>query len=123
LGRRRHAEICFSMARALDGEDLGPARFPAARASRPLFRKLALVRLAVESLWDGALNEGVAARMFSRLARTCEVAVTRDVVAGLARDEARHAAHAWDLVEWCLAEGGAPVAQGLLGSLQAIPHN
>ncbi|MCA1829727.1 MAG: hypothetical protein LC689_22615, partial [Myxococcales bacterium] len=27
----------------------------------------------------------------------------------------------WDVVEWCLAEGGAPVAHALRGALQTIP--
>jgi hypothetical protein len=121
LDEIRHAEICFSMGRALDGRDLGPSRFPAVRASRPVFRKLALVRLAVESLLDGALSEGVAARVLSRLAKTCEDAVTREIVAGLARDEGRHAAHAREVIEWCVAEGGAPVERALRGALRAIP--
>jgi hypothetical protein len=40
----------------------------------------------------------------------------------LSLDESRHCAHGWDAVEWCLAEGGAPVAAALRGAAAAIPE-
>lgn len=123
LDEIRHADLCFSLARALDGKSESPAAFPAVRGSRRTFRMLALARLAVDSLIDGALHEGISARVLARLAKRCEDPAAREVVLELARDEGRHAAHGWDVVEWCLAEGGAPVAHALLGSLRALPDH
>jgi hypothetical protein len=123
LDEIRHAELCFSLARALDGRDVGPAPFPRAQrvATLPRLRTLALAKLAVDSLVDGALHEGVSARIIARLARLCEVPGIRGVLKEIAADEGRHAAHGWAVVEWCLHVGGRPVADALLGALRGLP--
>jgi hypothetical protein len=124
LDEIRHAELCFSLARAIDGEAEGPAPFPeAARAhTLPASRPLALAALAVDSLVDGALNEGVSARVIAKLARRCEEPAIRAVLRELAADEGRHAAHGWEVVAWCLAEGGGAVAAALRGAIAALPR-
>lgn len=123
LDEIRHAELCFSLARAIDGEETSPGAFPdAARAPRPSrVRTLALAELAVSSLVDGALNEGVSARIVARLARRATDPAIRALLRTIAADEGRHAAHGWDVVRFCLAEGGAPVAHALDGALRALP--
>ena len=80
-----------------------------------------MARLAVGSLIDGALHEGLSARVLARLARRCEVPAVVRVLKEIARDEGRHAAHGWDVVEWCLSEGGAPVAAALRGAVAVLP--
>jgi hypothetical protein len=124
LDEIRHTELCFSLARAIDGEAAGPAPFPEAQRARtlPANRTLALAKLAVDSLIDGALNEGLSARVVAQLARRCPEPVVRAVLREIAADEGRHAAHGWDVVEWCLTEGGRPVAQALRGALGALPE-
>lgn len=119
----RHAELCFSLARALDSRSESPGPFPAAQhaGGLPSTRSLALAQLAVSSLIDGALHEGVSARVIARLVKRCEEPTVRDALRELAADEGRHAAHGWDVVEWCLSEGGAPVAHALRGALRTIP--
>ena len=119
----RHAELCFSLAKALDGRDGGPGPFPEAREARtlPSNRTLALAALAVDSLIDGALHEGLSARIIAQLARRCDEPAIRALLLELAADEGRHAAHGWDVVEWCLAEGGAPVAHALRGAAAVLP--
>ncbi len=120
----RHADLCFSIARALDGRSEGPGPFPGAQhaGGLPRWRALALAKLAVSSLIDGALHEGLSARVIACLVRSCEDPVIRDALRELAADEGRHSAHGWDVVQWCLAEGGAPVAHALRGALRAIPE-
>jgi len=124
LDEIRHTELCFSLARALDGQKLGPGPFPDARrggAPLTLGRTHALARLAVDSLVDGALHEGVSARVLAKLARRCGSPVVADMVKQIARDEGRHAAHGWDVVVWCVEEGGSPVVHALEASLRALP--
>lgn len=124
LDEVRHTELCFSLARALDGKSESPGAFPAASRARtlPPTRPLALSALAVDSLIDGALHEGVSARVIARLAKRCEEPRIRAILKEIAADEGRHAAHGWDVVEWCLAEGGRPVAEALRGALRALPE-
>lgn len=119
----RHTELCFSLARAIDGRDESPGAFPGAVRARTLssLRSVALAELAVDSLVDGALNEGLSARVVARLVGRSEDESIRAVLKEIAADEGRHAAHGWDVVAWCLDVGGAPVASALLGALDALP--
>jgi hypothetical protein len=123
LDEIRHAELCYSLARALDGRAVSPAPFPAAQrvGALPRSRTLALARLAVDSLVDGALHEGVSVRVIAKLARRAEVPAIRAALREIAADEGRHTAHGWAVVEWCLAEGGSAVAAALLGAIRTIP--
>ena len=125
LDEVRHAQMCLGLAAGIDGVDRSPASFPAVRSARalPRTRVLALARLAVDSLVDGVLHEGVSARMLARLARVAEVAQIRETLTELAADEGRHAAHAWHVVQWCIREGGAPVAHALLGATRALAEH
>jgi hypothetical protein len=125
LDEIRHAQLCFSLARAIDGRPESPAAFPETRrpARLPGPRSWALARLAVDSLVDGALHEGQSARVVALLAREHAVPQFRDVLREIAADEGRHTAHGWDVVEWCLAAGGRPVAAALRGAMAAIPAN
>ena len=123
LDEIRHAQLCFGLARALDGRADSPGPFPEVGRARTLSttRILALGQLAVDSLIDGALHEGVSARIIAKLARRCEVAVIEVMLKEIAADEGRHARHGWDVVLWCLAEGGEPVARALEGALHSLP--
>ena len=122
LDEIRHAELCFSLARSLDGQSVSPAPFlEASRArSRPRSRRLALATLAVDSLIDGALHEGLSARIVAKLAKRCEVPAIRDALKEIAADEGRHAAHGWEVTLWCVQEGGEPVVRALEGAVFAL---
>jgi hypothetical protein len=122
LDESRHARLCFSLAAAIDGQPRRAGPFPhAARSpSRLGGRTWQLARLAVDSLVDGALHEGVSARLMAQLAASCPEGRVRQVLRELAADEARHAAHGWDVVKWCAAEGGEPVIGALIGALAGL---
>jgi hypothetical protein len=124
LDEIRHTELCFSLARSIDGAERSPGPFPEAQRARtlPKERTTALAHLAVDSLIDGALHEGVSARIIARLVKRCQVPAIRAVLKEIAADEGRHAAHGWDVVEWCLAEGGEPVRRALDGALMGLPE-
>jgi hypothetical protein len=125
LDEIRHAELCFGLARAIDGLCESPGAFPEAAHVRTLSgsRPLALARLAVDSLVDGALHEGVSARIVAKLGRRCEAPAIAAILKEIAADEGRHAHHGWDVVRWCLAEGGEPVARALEGAIFALPRS
>jgi len=124
LDEIRHTELCFSIARALDGAAESPGPFPEAKRAGglPGPRSLALVALAVDSLVDGALHEGVSARVVARLVKRCEVPAVREALKEIAADEGRHAAHGWDVVLWCVAEGGPAVVAAVVGAVRGLPQ-
>jgi hypothetical protein len=123
LDEIRHTELCFGLARAIDGQSESPGAFPEAARARTLSRSrtLALAQLAVDSLVDGALHEGVSARIIAKLARRCEAPAIKAILKEIAADEGRHAHHGWDVVRWCLAEGGESVAHALEGARRTLP--
>lgn len=121
----RHAALCFEIARGFDGEEHAPAAFPAARMLRPLAtrsRLLALVQIAVDSLHDGVLNEGMSSRILARLAERAEDPRLAARLRAMAVDEARHASHSWRVVEWCLAEGGETVRRAVQTTAAYLPQ-
>lgn len=115
LDEMRHTEQCFDLARSLDGRPRGPRDFAAASRVTPRVgpRALRLAHLAVTSLYDGALYEGLSARVVAGLAKEVAEPSVRAVLELIARDEARHAAHGFDVVRWCVQAGGAPVVRAL----------
>ena len=116
----RHTRLCFSLARAVDGQSLEPGALFIHKATS-ITRTARLVKLAVESLIDGALNEGTSARVVARLSKRTEVHAVRDVLRQIAADEGRHASHGWDVLAWCLHEGGPVVMAAVDGALWALP--
>jgi hypothetical protein len=122
LDEVRHAELCFSVARAIDGRAQGPLPFPPARA-RPLVasREVALVRLAVDALTEGALHAGFSARLHSKVSARCDDSGILATLSELAADEGRHSRHGWDVVDWCIAEGGAPIIRALRSAALGLP--
>lgn len=124
LDEIRHTRMCFALAGAIDGKTEGPLAFPAARTARtlPPSRTFALAMLAVDSLVDGALHEGVSAAIIAELARRSRIPRIEEMLRAIARDEGRHAAHAWDVVMWCIDEGGEPVRRAVEGALEGLPQ-
>ncbi|MBL9037152.1 MAG: ferritin-like domain-containing protein [Archangium sp.] len=119
----RHAELCFSLARAIDGQPESPSPFLQAHEQRPApsSRPEALAQLAADSLIEGALLEGFSARTLAVLVQRCEDPATVALLKELAADEGRHSRHGWDVAEWCLAEGGAAVAEALRRAADQLP--
>jgi len=114
-----HARACFSLASALAGEQIGPGLFPEATAPRPLPHRTdeAVLRLALESLIDGALNEGLAAACARESAARASDAAVRSVLTRIAEDEAEHARLGWDICVWAAAEPGSNCAVALRRAL------
>jgi hypothetical protein len=116
-----HAQRCYAIARQLSGKPwtAGPI---AALAKTGSEKAMCFRRLAVGSLIDGCLSEGLA----SKVARAAGASVTdeaiRETLKVIAHDEATHAELAWEVLAWCLAQGGdevSAVVESRLAGLEA----
>lgn len=93
----RHARLCFGLAAAYGGEPREPAELPPLRAPRASFE-----RVAVSSLVEGVYGEGLAAALLRARSRSAREPAVRRTLTTLARDEARHAKLAWDVLAFCI---------------------
>jgi|GEM_PF-3076128 len=119
LDEIRHAETCFDIARALSGEayDAGPiAELADESRTTNASPRLSLSTLAVESLVDGCLAEGIAADIAAHGAEIATEPAIRDALAMIARDEAAHAELAWTVIAWCLEVDRGHVGAALHGA-------
>jgi hypothetical protein len=111
LDEVRHARRCYALASAYAGTPLGAG--PIAALAQPTSggdrAAIDLVRLAVGSLVDGALAEGIAADVARRAGDAARDPVVRQTFAMIAGDEERHAELAWSVLAWCLDRGGDDV--------------
>jgi hypothetical protein len=102
----RHARLCFALASAYAGEDVGPGAFPLGGAVQV---PATLGELAVSTVREGCVGETVAAVVAAeQLARATDPAV-RAALTEIAADEARHAELAWKTVAWAVNAGGGEV--------------
>lgn len=105
-----HARLCLGLASRHARRELTLAPLPelpntvASIDGRD--REATIVRIAVESLVDGVIGEGWAAAAAQRAQQETTDVQTLHALEVIARDEASHAAHARDVLTWCLAEGG-----------------
>jgi hypothetical protein len=108
LDELRHTRRCFAMANAYAGESwtAGPI---AELATGGRGAAVDHVRLAVGSLVDGCLAEGIASDVAALGAGRAEDPVVRDALAMIASDEEQHAELAWSVLAWCLTTGGDDV--------------
>jgi hypothetical protein len=113
-----HARRCSAIASRLGTKPVSPGALPGALAT---LARVDLATLAVESLVEGCLGEGSAAAMAREGARTARDPAVREALSVIADDEARHAALAWEIVDWCLDAGGAPVREALFSMARALP--
>lgn len=114
----RHTQLCRELAGDLAGLEIDPLLYlppPASDADR----RDALLRMALEAWFDGALGEGAAADRAARAARDAAEPTTRAALAAIARDEHRHAELGWAVLAHCLAAGGTEVSDALAQALDS----
>lgn len=101
LDEIRHARLCYAVATGIDGEVVGAAEFPA--AVLPLDRTPTIESLAIECARESCVLEGASALAAHRLAALARPEL-RPTLSQIADDEARHAAHGWEALEWLLPQ-------------------
>ncbi|MCR9160166.1 MAG: ferritin-like domain-containing protein [Nannocystaceae bacterium] len=112
----RHARACYGMASRFTPAIHGPGPLPAATPRSPT-----LVQVAVDAFLEGCVGETTAALVAERGAAVATDHHTQDLLAGIAADEAEHAALAWRTVKWALERGGAEVAGALRHAFADLP--
>ncbi|MFT3693721.1 MAG: ferritin-like domain-containing protein [Kofleriaceae bacterium] len=96
----RHARRCFALVSAYRGENVGVMPMPELADADV---ETDLTKLAVESLVDGCMIEGVNADIAKlALERATDPAV-HQLLRIISVDEAQHAELAWSIIEWCVA--------------------
>jgi hypothetical protein len=117
LDEIRHAQVSFAIARAISGEQhtAGPIPALATRSGA-----IDLTGLAIETLIDGCVGEGIAADVAARSSCLADEPAVRDALATIALDEARHAELAWDILAWALAEGDGLVRRAVRDHLDRL---
>lgn len=124
LDEVRHAQACFALASAYAGQDLAAGAFPEAvapgRRAQPVDRDGWLGVLATDSLRDGCLGEGYAARAAAEALLGATDAAVREALGAIALEEARHAELGWEVLEWCLEQGAESVNRAVAGELETL---
>lgn len=115
-----HARLAFALAGAYAGEPVAPGALPELRGSSAVTAG-SLSELAIESLTDGCLNEGFAAAAATASSARARDGAVRDAWAAIARDESSHADLAWDVLQWCLAQGEPTLGRQLRKAIHTSP--
>lgn len=114
----RHAIDSGAIAAGLSGRKLSVAGGRHHLRS-PATGRDALLRLALEAWVDGCLGEGVAAEVAAAEARCAQSPAIAAVQLRIAHEEAKHAELGWEVLQWCLREGGDRVRDALLAARDA----
>ncbi len=113
----RHARRCFALARAYSGVDWTAGMLSdAGDADAPVD----LSSLAIESLVDGCIGEGIAADLAREGAGRATDPVIGESLRMIAEDEAAHAELAWAVVVFCIERGHADVWRSLAAAVRTV---
>lgn len=115
-----HAQRCFAIATAITGAQHTAG--PIAALGKADGSTIDLTRLAIGSLVDGCLGEGIAADVAGHGEATASEPAICETLVMIAREEAGHAELAWDVLAWCLATGGDAVTDAVARRIEALAN-
>jgi hypothetical protein len=101
-----HARICFALASAYAGTELGPGAFDFGGRVE-VSADLAIV--AAKAVTEGCVGETLAAMQAAEGLEEATDPAVRDALTVIAEDESRHAALAYRFVAWAVEAGGERV--------------
>lgn len=108
LDEIRHARRCFAIASAYAGTAISAG--PITELQRVEASTIDPSRLAIGTLVDGCVAEGVAAEVARIASEAAADPVVKNALAIIARDEATHAELGWSVLAWCLDHRGVRTA-------------
>lgn len=117
-----HAQQCFAIASAITGvvHTAGPIAALGGGGDGGGGSTIDLTRLAIGSLVDGCLAEGIASDVAARGETMAAEPAIRATLATIAREEAGHAELAWDVLAWCLETGSDVVRTAVVTRVEAL---
>jgi len=113
-----HARLCFALASAYGGAPMTAGLLPRAALDHGPAARPSLVRLAVESVMEGAVGEGTAAAIADEALAQAQDAVVIGVLGTVARDERIHAELGWDVFDHCLSIASPAEARAMADEIQ-----
>jgi hypothetical protein len=115
----RHAQLCYGLAAAIDGRALGAGPFP--EAAWPGEGAPDVASVARASLVEACVLESASARVAAALEQRSDLPPPiRALLATIAVDEARHAEHGWEILDWCLARAPGLADDSLRRALTSV---
>lgn len=113
-----HAERCFAIVRAITGVEHTAGPIAALGDARTA--SIDLPRLAIGSLVDGCVAEGIASDVATRSAAAADEPAIVATLTLIAREEAGHAELAWDVLAWCLDRGDAGLRRAVAARIESL---
>ncbi len=110
----RHATDAFAIASALAGEPLTAGPLPLRTDASPT-----LVELAVATALEGGVGETIAAATAAARLAVATDPTVRAALARVVEEETAHAALAWRIVDWAIAQGGESVRDAVDAAVAA----
>jgi len=111
-----HARLCFALASAYGGAEVGPGALDVGSA----IGSVSLSAAALSTLLEGCVGETLAAIEAAECASHATDSVIAETLSRIARDEGRHAELAFRFVAWALAQGGADLGLELRAAFAAV---
>lgn len=116
-----HTRRCFALVAAYAGRSSTVEAMPELNAAWTAPAD-PVVAMALDSLVDGCLTEDLNADAAGLALSRAQDPAVRGVVERITRDERSHAELAWEIVAWCVRQGGARVADAVRAELDRLPQ-
>ena len=114
----RHAQLAFGLASEFAGVAVGPGVLPL----NGLSMAQDLVTFAEATAREGCVAETLSALQMAEARDLATDPREHAILEGIARDEARHAALAWQALRWAIDQGGAPVREAVAAVFARAPE-
>ncbi|HEY4175561.1 MAG TPA: ferritin-like domain-containing protein [Kofleriaceae bacterium] len=108
LDEIRHARRCYAIASAYAGTAISAG--PIVELQMVHESTIDPIRLAIGTLVDGCVAEGVAAEVARTASESATDPTIKEALAMIARDERTHAELGWSVLEWCIEQRGVRAA-------------
>lgn len=116
----KHTILCAEIASKHLGEQVVLPEIHEAKR-KPAYGAEGLIRLALESWFDGCLNEGLAAEKLKHRLQKESDSDAQNALLQIIPEELEHAQLAWDVIVWTIESGGSTVRQALIDASQSQP--
>jgi hypothetical protein len=111
----KHAKLCFAIASAYGGREIGPGPLPIERS----LDASSLKDVVLTTIREGCVGETIAALEAAEAKEHATEPAVREALTTIAEDETRHAHLAWRFVRWALGCGDADLTRAVEADFEA----